>query len=215
MPDLTGSFVSYLGDRLDLTPDQREIARFGLQTLLYPVVNLLLVCLAGWLLGCFWATVSAVLTTIVLRSFSHGAHSRTPLTCILTSLVVFSIFGKTATLLAPFLSLNQLLLIILVGFALSLTTVWRLAPVDSSAKPISSLRDRQKLRLGSVITACCILVMQIALLISGKASTIVLAIGLGFWWQAFSLTGAGHRLAALLDKTLPGKEGTPDETTLP
>jgi accessory gene regulator B len=159
--------------------------------------------------------VTAALTTIVLRAFSHGAHSRTPLTCILTGLVVFSILGKMAALLAPLLSPSQLLLIILVGFAPSLFTVWRLAPADSPAKPITSLKDRQKMRLGSVITACCIMIIQIMLLISGKASTIVLAIGLGFWWQAFSLTGAGHRLAALLDNTLSGKEGTPDETTLP
>jgi accessory gene regulator B len=214
MPSLTGSFVSYLGDRLDLNPDQREIARFGLQTLLYPVVNFLLICLAGWLLGCLWAMVTAALTALVLRTFSHGAHSRTPLTCIMTGLVVFSTFGKTATLLAPSLSPEQLLLIILAGFAPSLITVWRLAPVASPAKPVASSSDRQKLRLGAVITACCIMVIQIILLISGKAPAIVLAIGLGFWWQACSLTGAGHRLAALLDNTLSGKEGTPDETTL-
>jgi accessory gene regulator B len=209
MPSLTGSFVAYLGDRLDLTPDQREIARFGLQTLLYPIANFLLICLAGWLLGCLWAMVAAALTTIVLRSFSHGAHSRTPLTCILIGLVAFSIFGKTAALLAPSLSSEQLLPIILAGFIPSLIAVWRLAPADSPAKPITSPRDRQKLRLYSLITACSILVMQIILLIAGKASVIVLATGLGFWWQAFSLTGAGHRLAALLDNTLSGKEETP------
>jgi accessory gene regulator B len=210
--NVTRPFAAYLRDRLDLTPDQEEIALFGLQTILYPVVTLIFVLLTGWALGCLPTTAAALLTLITLRHFSHGAHSGTPLTCTLVSIIVLPLLGKLAAITAPYLTLPGLLVLTVAGFALSLVIVWRLAPADSPAKPVTSPAIRRRLRLASVIVACAAAAVQIALLLSSRAFEIALAMGLGLWWQAFALTGAGHQFATLLDNLASGKEGEPNET---
>ena len=212
--NITRPFIAYLGNRLDLTTDQEEIALFGLQTFLYPIVNVSLVCLSAWLLGCLWGTVAAVMVVMVLRLFSHGAHSSAPLTCVLTSVVIFPALGKMAAVAAPHLTVQGLLLIIAAGFVPCSMLFWRLAPVDSPAKPISSGVERQRLRLYTLITACCILALQIFILITFKSLAAALALSLGVWWQAVSLTRSGHRLAALLDNILQ-KGGATSETLAP
>jgi len=40
---------------------------------------------------------------------------------------------------------------------------------------------------------------QYLFLAEGKVSAVVLAVSLGIWWQAFSLTRPGHRFATILD----------------
>ena len=212
--NITRPFIAYLGNRLDLTTDQEEIALFGLQTLLYPIVNVLLICLSAWLLGCLWGTVAAVMSVMVLRLFSHGAHSSAPITCVLTSVVIFPALGKVAAVAAPHLTVQGLLLIITAGFVLCTVFFWRLAPVDSPAKPITSGVERRRLRRYTLITACCILALQIFILITFRAHTAALALSLGVWWQAVSLTRAGHWLAALLDNILE-KGGLTSETLAP
>lgn len=203
----TRPFIAYLGDRLSLTADQQEIALYGLQIILYPAVTTLCICLAAWLLGCLGTTLAAGLAAVLLRLFAHGAHSRSPLTCTLTSVILFPALGKAAQAAAPLLGANVLLPSIMVGFILSLAAVWRLAPADSPAKPVASAQERRRLRLLSAIVTCGIAAAQAALLLFAKASTAALALGLGLWWQAFALTGAGHGFATLLDN-LFGKGGS-------
>ncbi len=210
----TRAFTAYMGNRLGLTADQEEIALFGLQTLLYPAVTLLCVCLAGWLLGCLWTTVEAALAAILLRFYAHGAHSRTPLTCTLTSLIVFPALGKSAAIIAPHLAPSLLLLAVIAGFVPSLIAVCRCAPADSSAKPVASLQERHRLRLLSLAAACFIVAVQFILVFFANAAAAALALSLGLWWQAFALTGAGHRFATLLDHILSGKEVEIYETSV-
>lgn len=212
--NITRPFIAYLGNRLDLTPEQEDVALFGLQTFLYPIVNVFLVCLSAWLLGGLWSTIAALLSTMALRLFSHGAHSNAPVTCILTSVVIFPALGKIATVAAPHLTVQELLPIIAAGFLLSSMLFWRLSPVDSPAKPITSEAERRRLRHYTLITACCIVALQIFILITFKALTVALALSLGVWWQAVSLTRAGHWLATLFDNIFE-KGGLTGETLAP
>jgi accessory gene regulator B len=199
---------------LDLTPDQEAIAVFGLQTLLYPTLDFLCFCLAGWLLGCLAATAVVALTTFVLRLFSQGAHSRSPLTCALTGVIMVPALGKIAVLTAPLFTGTELSLVVALGFLVVIGTVWRLAPADSPAKPVTSDEERQRLHLFSIIVVLLIAITQFVLLLTRpQASSLVLATSFGLWWQAFTLTGAGHRFAVLLDNLFDRKEGGLDEAS--
>jgi len=212
--DITRPAAAYLRQQLDLTPDQEEVAAYGLQLLLYPLLDFALICLAGWLLGCLGATIVAALSTALLRFFSHGAHSRSPVICALTGMIIFPVLGRLALTGAPFFTGISLSSTVLLGGIVSIMIVWRLSPIDSPAKRITSSEERRQLRLHSLVAVVFISVLQSALLLwTMQAAAVVLAMSFGLWWQAFSLTGPGHRLAAALDKITAGKEGNPHEAS--
>ena len=210
-------FAAYLREQLDLTPDQEAVAVYGLQSLLYPVVDFLCICLAGWLLGCLAATAVVALAMFLLRLFTHGAHSRSPLTCTLLGVIVVPALGKIAVLTAPLCTGTELSLLITVGFLVVVSTVWRLAPADDPARPVTAAGERQKLRRYALLVVLLVAAVQSALLFTGlQAYPVVLATSFGLWWQAFTLTGAGHRFAVLLDDIsarFTGKEGYLDEAS--
>lgn len=201
--NLTRPAAAYLREKLNLTPDEEEIALYGLQVIIYTITGFLAVSLAGWLLGCLYTTLAATLTAAFLRLWSGGAHSNSPLTCVLLGAVVSSALGKISLVLAPLLKPFHLFLTVVVGSLLSLTFVWRLAPVDSPAKPILSAEYRRRMWLFSVISVVLIAAAQVALLAVAGALDLVLAMSLGLWWQTFTLTRAGHRFATFIDKMAP------------
>lgn len=198
--NVVNPFAAFLQKELNLTQDQKEIASYGLQVLIYSLIGVGSILVAGWLLGCFWTTLTVMVSTGCLRVVSGGAHSKTPLTCGILGVFLGPSLGKMAALCGEMLSPSALLMLITVGFLVSLYTVSRFAPVDSSAKPISSVEKRGKLRFVSVAVLCSITAVQILLFYTVvKAPQIVLAASLGVWWQAFTLTGVGHRFVTFLD----------------
>ncbi|QGP93892.1 Accessory regulator protein B [Neomoorella glycerini] len=200
--NLTRPAAAYLKEKLNLTPDEEEIAIYGLQVIIYPLISLLSISLVGWLLGCLYTTLAATLTAAFLRLWSGGAHSRSPLTCTLLGAFVSPALGKISLVLAPLLSPFHLLLTIILGSLLSLFFVGRLAPVDSPAKPLLSPQYRQRMRRLSITSVFLIAAVQITLLATAEAPAVVLALSLGLWWQTFTLTRAGHRFATLIDEII-------------
>ncbi|KYH32898.1 accessory gene regulator ArgB-like protein [Neomoorella mulderi] len=200
--NLTRPAAAYLKEKLNLTPDEEEIALYGLQVIIYPLISLLSISLVGWVLGCLYTTLAATLTAAFLRLWSGGAHSRSPLTCTLLGAVVSPALGKLSLVLAPLLNSFHLFIIVILGSLLSLAFIWRLAPVDSPAKPLLSPEYRKRLRRLSITSVFFIAAVQIALLAAAGAQAVVLALSLGLWWQTFTLTRAGHRFATLIDEII-------------
>ncbi len=200
------SFTTYLGDQLDLTADQREAALYGLKVLTVSPTTFLFICLVAWPLGCLWTTIVASFTAVALRHYSHGAHNNSPLTCTIKSMVVYPALGKIALIAAPYLTWPGLLLLFGLGFLLTLPVVWLCAPADSPAKPVTDPQDRRWLRLASIIAVCFLVAVQVLLTLWLQNGTLALAVGLGLWWQAFTLTGSGHRFVTLFDTFSMRKE---------
>lgn len=200
--NLTRPAATYLKEKLDLTPEEEEIALYGLQVILYPLIGFLSIILVSWLLRCLYTTLAATLTSAFLRLWSGGAHSRSPLTCTLLGAVVSPALGKTSLVLAPRLESFHLSIIVILGSLLSLFFVWRLAPVDSPAKPLLSWEYRRRMWRLSIASVFLIAVVQVALLAAAVAPALVLALSLGLWWQTFTLTRAGHRFATFIDEII-------------
>ncbi len=212
--NITRPIAAYLKDRLNLSQEEEEIALFGLQFLLYSFTGYISILIIALLLGCFWTTLVATLTSAFLRLFSGGAHSRTPLTCTILGAVIAPLLGKIALITSPLLTSSGLLLTVMLGFIISLIIVWRLAPVDSPAKPITFAVHRKKLHNLSLASVCLITAVQYLLIINKDSfAAIVLSASLGVWWQAFTLTKAGHWFATMLDNILE-KEGEQSEASL-
>ena len=210
--NLTQPFVTYLGKKLDLTAEQEQVALFGLQTIIYTPVTLFFMLLVAWSLGCLLATIWATSSAFALRHYSHGANNNPPLTCMIKGILVYTALGKIALFAAPYLTRPVMLLMTGAGFLLTLPVVWRYAPADSPAKPVTDPQDRRWLRLAAIIVTCVIVAAQIILIFTLPAFTASLAVGLGLWWQAFTLTASGHRFVTLFDNLSFRKEGESHET---
>jgi accessory gene regulator B len=193
-------FTAFLAKELSLTQDQREVVSYGLQVLIYSSIGFASILTAGWLLGCFWTTFTAMVATACLRVVSGGAHSKTPLTCGILGVIIGPSLGKIAVFGGEVLASDTLLILLTVGFLVSIHLIWRLAPVDSPAKPISSEDKRARMRLISVAVLCFITAVQIVILYMVlKSHQLVLAASLGVWWQVFMLTRSAHRFTTFFD----------------
>jgi accessory gene regulator B len=199
MLNLTRSAAEYLQEQLGLTQDETEVILYGLQILMYSLTGILTICLIGWLLGCFWTTLAVALAAGSLRLLSGGAHSSSPLICNLLGMVIAPLLAKIAEFTAVQISHPVLLCVVLSGASFSLLTFYLLAPVDSAAKPITTDHERRKFNRLSVTLAVLITIGQITLLIWGNSPAVVLAVSFGTWWQAFTLTQAGHRFASIAE----------------
>jgi accessory gene regulator B len=191
--------AEYLQKQLGLSQDETELILYGLQVLTYSLAGILTIGLMGWLLGCFWATIAVALTAAMLRLVSGGAHSRSPLLCNILGMIVAPFLAKLAVYTAPQISATVLFVMVLLGSIFSLLIFYILAPVDSEAKPITAVEERRKFKQLSMALTSLITLGQVILLISGNSPTLVLSMSLGTWWQAFTLTEAGHRFASLAD----------------
>ncbi len=217
MPDLPRYIAGYLRKKLELTTEQEELALYSLEVFIYTGSAFLGVGLAGWLLGCLPATLIVALTIFVLRCFSGGAHSESPLGCIILSVLLIPLTAKFVVLSAPFFSLPFLLILIFFGFLLSLFLVWRLAPVDTPAKPVFSESRRRQLRILSLAMVGFVFFIQSGLSYFYPSPVAVMAIpalAAGLFWQVFSLTGPGQRFFAVLDKLKTKKEVKENEKVL-
>ena len=199
---LTRPAAAYLKEHLNLNSDEEAIALFGLQMLVYTVTGFLSICLVGWLLGVLALTLAVTLTAASLRLWAGGAHSRSPLTCNLLGMIVAPLLGKLAALAAPLFTPAGLGVMILAGFIIAVVVIWRRAPVDSPAKPITSPAERRRLRALSLVLVVFIAVLQVLILVTMRAVPFILALSLGLGWQTFSLTRAGHWFAILIDNLM-------------
>lgn len=202
MFNLTKSAAEYLQRQLGLSQDETEVIHYGIQIIVYSSAGILTICLMGWLLGCFWTTVTVALTAGSLRLLSGGAHSSSPVVCNLVGMLVAPLLAKFAEFAAKQVSQPQLLFIVISGALFSLLIFYLLAPVDSAAKPITSEHEQRKYKYLSLTLAFFLFVGQVALTFLGRHPDFVLAVSLGTCWQAFSLTKAGHLFAAKLDHLL-------------
>jgi accessory gene regulator B len=200
--NVTRPVAAFLRKKLSLTPEEEAVALYGMQAITYFVTGFLSVAAVGYLLGCLGTTLTVAATAFVLRLFSGGAHSGSPLTCNLIGMVIVPLLGKTAAAAAPFLNPLSLAGVVILGSVPSLLLNRRLAPVDSPAKPITDPEQRRKLRLLSSMAVLVLTAAQLALAFFALIPAVILAASLGLWWQTFSLTGAAHRFAAFMDKSI-------------
>lgn len=198
--NFTRLIASYLRENLNLNPDEEAIAFYGLQNLIYSITNLFLICFIGWVFDCFRTTLAATLSVGLLRLFSGGAHARSPVTCALVGMIVALCLGKAALIIAPLFNFKSLLMAILTCAVVSLIFILVLAPLDSPAKPVTSLVYKRRMRFLSVLTVFLVTALQILLIIWNKnMADIVLSISMGVLWQTLTLTKLGYAFATMLD----------------
>lgn len=209
MEKLSNNIANKVVLELSLDDDNRDVIAYGAFALIQMFLSILFVLLFGFLFHVAFEALIISFTAAFLRKYSGGVHACSPGNCIIIGTIVC--VGQAVLISLLINSVVNLKLVIILGvviFIWSYYTIYKLAPVDSAAKPIVKEEKRKRMKKGSMIllsiyltiTVICIL----AYISSGESKLLFYALSLfsGILWQTFTLTTSGHLLVGKVDTFL-------------
>jgi accessory gene regulator B len=182
--------------------DQGEVFSFGLKLLGGFLLGLVMLVALAAPLGVLPHALAAAASGGLLRLFSGGAHSSTPLGCATTGAIVAAVIGLAARVAESLLS-HRLYHLSLATLPWILSSCLMHAPAATPQKPLPPGRHRA-FRLACLVMICTwslFLVFRILF-----PPVIWFSSALGLSWQAFSLTPTGFAFARRVDGILPRRE---------
>jgi len=182
-------------------PERLEIVTYGLEIALGALVELLAIMGAALWLGIGPETAAALVTLLLYRFGSGGAHCTAYYRCLLSSVGALTLVGWGGRVLAGVLPGDVVLGFALLAFSVSLPAVWRWAPADTPANPVTSPRRRRFLRNWALAFLGAWLLFVV---VQGDwvGRELLYASALAVILQTITITPAGYRLMALLDHGL-------------
>ena len=188
---------------LTLEIQQIEVIRYGLFAIIQTSISILASILFGLLFGVLIPALIISFVAVLLRKYSGGAHSQTPEGCAVIGTVIS--VGGAYSLSCMRWNIQILLSLGSFLFLISIIIVYRLAPVDSKAKPIRKAEKKQKLKKRSIfILSSYLLIVVVMLYLDNNTEYedlllyIACILG-GIGWQVFTLTSWGHLTIAKVD----------------
>lgn len=189
----------YLGAELQLDAKEMAAIRFGLESLLDFIINLGVIVGIAWWLGITSYVLAVLVPSSLFRLVSGGAHCSTFLRCLVLSLAIMLGIGQVAATIM----ISQPLLCALIGFLVAngVYVIHKWVPADTPAKPIISPVKRAMYRKLSYIYMAIWTVVMGGITFWGESvSGFAFASIGGVGWQIFSITPAGYRFVAIIEK---------------
>lgn len=206
MEKLTNNIASKIAQELKLDNDNREIIAYGMFALINIILSILFVIIFGFI---FHVTIEALIicfTGSILRRYSGGVHAKSPARCVIIGTVIC--VGQSiifSLLIGPIITKSLIIISGIIIFILSYYFIYKLAPVDSIAKPIKKREKiiRMKKRSIVILSAYLIIaIIDIAMYMTYKEKrflTYSLCIYGGVTWQVFTLTKIGRNIMNNID----------------
>lgn len=204
---LANNISKKVASELNFDDDKREVVAYGAFALIQMIFSIVLVIIFGEI---FNVTIEALIisfTISILRKSSGGVHASSPGICAFLGTIVavgLAMLCKVDTMLTWY----NVSCIGVVTFILSYYIIYKLAPVDSRAKPIKKEQKRKLLKKRSIIILSVYLVIVLCNVLgyyftSDKRLFIyTLCIYWGILWQVFTLTKSGHLTLNKVDSFL-------------
>ena len=193
-----------IAQELNLDYDKKSVINYGIFAFIQMGICIALVIIFGFIFSVTFEAFIISLIISILRKSSGGGHASSPRSCAILGTIV----SVGMALISKHIDVN-LIFIILVGnviFIWSYYIVYKLAPVDSIAKPIKSIEKRTRLKKSSIkiltfyLTIVIINIITYLFIENKLLLTYSLCIYMGILWQAFSLTQSGHAVLKKLNK---------------
>ncbi|MDD3242083.1 MAG: accessory gene regulator B family protein [Bacilli bacterium] len=193
-----------IAQELNLDDDKRSVMNYGIFAFIQIVICIGLVIVFGLIFNVVIEAVIVSFTISILRKSSGGVHASSPGRCA----TIGTITSVGMGLISKYINVSLGLVIFVGGviFIWSYYIIYKLAPVDSIAKPIKSIGKRIRLKKNSIVILSVYLIIVINEFLyfyftkDSSALVYSLCIYMGILWQAFSLTKYGHLLIEKLDK---------------
>lgn len=206
MEKLSRVFADKIALELNLDINKKEVIAYGMFALLQMVLSIALVIIFGSVFNLLVEALIISFTTSILRKYSGGVHANSSGACIIIGTIICIGQAFIVKVLTDYdINLNLNIIVGSLIFIWSYYTVYKLAPVDSPAKPIKKEAKRKRMRKGSIIILTAYLIIVIISLImysyTGDRNLIkyYLCIYIGVLWQVFTLTTYGHFIMKKID----------------
>lgn len=212
MEKLSNDLANKVASELSLDKDNREVIAYGTFALMQMLLSIILVFLFGSLFHVAFEALIISFTGSILRKYSGGVHASSPGICNFIGTIVC--VGEAVLISLLMSSVVNLKLIIILGaltFIWSYYIIFKLAPVDSAAKPIVKEEKRKRMKKGSIILLSVYLIISVFFILlyisSGERKFLFyeLCVYSGILWQAFTLTALGHLSVGKVDTFLNHK----------
>lgn len=188
---------------LNFEADQRAIINYGLFAIIQTSIAILVGVILGAILGVLVPTLVISLVAVILRKYSGGAHAQTPEGCVVIGSII-SVGGALVVSWIPWSTISMVVLGVII-FTTAYYFVWRLAPVDSIAKPIRRVEKKKLLKKRSIFILNIYLIATIVSLLlylnnsDKKLLLYIASVYVGISWQIFTLTATGHLAMSKMD----------------
>lgn len=178
---MTELVQGWLNKAIDLgvvKAEDAEIYAYGLRELLYSLFTWLIFFIASFFAGVAGYMILFTLMYIPLRIYAGGIHFATRFRCFCFSVIMIgTIFAL------PFLSITTFLAkAVMIALPATLLTIYMLAPVEDSRKPINTLEKRH---YHNVAFSICI----------GEVILAVLFYIFGSWAAVYYIGSAGSMVS--------------------
>lgn len=187
---------SNIASELKLDDDKKDVVNYGIFNLIQLGICIALVIVFGFIFNVAIEALIISFTISILRKSSGGVHAPTPESCAVIGTVAS--VGMAIIIKNMYINLLFVLLSGIIVFIWSFYIIYKMAPIDSVAKPIRSIEKRAKLKLISIKVLCLYLIIVIISVIcylitqNAIALSYSICIYMGLLWQVFSLTKSGH-----------------------
>lgn len=194
---------SKIATELNMNEEQKAVIRYGIFAMIQTSIAIGMSILFGMLLGVLIPSLIISLVAVLLRKYSGGAHAQTPEACVVIGTFV-SVGGALAV---SYISWNMgcIILLGIILFGIAYWIIWKLAPVDSAAKPIRREEKKKMLKKRSIyILMIYYIMISISLLFylnNGNKDLLlyIACVYVGIGWQVFTLTHTGHLVMKKID----------------
>ncbi|APH17560.1 accessory gene regulator ArgB-like protein [Clostridium botulinum] len=206
---ISNNIAKKIASELNLDNDKKEVIAYGTFALFQTIFSIFLIIIFGYLLNVQIEALMISFTISILRKSSGGVHATSPNNCAIIGTIICVGFAIIVVFLtSSLINLNILLFLGVIIFVWSYYIIYKLAPVDSKAKPIQKSKRVKKLKKSSIITLSVYLVIILINFIlyykmmNKKYIIYSLCVYSGIVWQTFTLTRYGHLVVKKLDDFL-------------
>lgn len=203
MENMCKDISGFIAEELGLNEEKKSVINYGLFAIIQILFSILLVIILGIIFNVLIEGLIILFTISCLRQSSGGVHASSPGICTFIGTVLS--VGMGLVIKNSHITLIPVLIIGCVIFIWSYYILYKLAPVDSIAKPIRKLETRKRLKKSSILILTVYLVIAIVNIIGyyvTENSNLLVYLGciyIGLLWQIFSLTKSGHVVLGKLD----------------
>ncbi|MCY6484774.1 accessory gene regulator B family protein [Clostridium aestuarii] len=202
---LSTNLASKISSTLALNKNNEEIIAYGAFAFFQMLWAIFIIVLFGIILDVLKESLIIAFTASFLRKYSGGAHANSPNRCAVIGAIVCDGLALAVNKTSNLVTIKLVIIIVIISFLFSYYIIYKLAPVDSSAKPIKKTETKQRLKRSSLILLhgfilmiCILLILYYKLEIKYLLISVI-CVCLGITWQSFTLTHKGHFITNSID----------------
>lgn len=132
--------------------DEREVMLFGITRILEDIPKYTIIFLIAYFCNILQYVGIVLAVTIIYKGFIGGAHARTNIGCLISSIIYFIL----PVYLAKYININ-IYLLSAVTLLSSLLVIWKIAPADTEEIPILKKAKRNRLKLFGLVSVLFIM----------------------------------------------------------